>query len=152
MLTEQEKKLIEKEFKSIDNFIMFYRDLALYNDNTQGIDIQFDLTPFSSNGITTGIMALVNYNADEDIMNVDMVCQNAHRYFKVDDCYKDQILEIRADLKKSDDERDNDNFEFLIPKPFLLKVENNVITYLKPMSFENYETYAPILEKLLEDN
>ena len=63
MLTKQEKKIIKDEFINLENFIMFYNDLEIYNNNKKGLDLYFDLTPFTSKGIVTGVFALVNYEA-----------------------------------------------------------------------------------------
>ena len=152
MLTKQEKKIIKDEFINLENFIMFYNDLEMYNNNKKGLDLYFDLTPFTSKGIVTGVFALVNYDEDKNIMNVDVICQNAHRYLEVKGYYKRHILELRDELIAQQDERDNKNFEFIISKPFLLAVENNVITFLRPLDFNHYETYIPILDKILSNN
>ena len=39
MLTKQEKKIIKDEFINLENFIMFYNDLEMYNNNKKGLDL-----------------------------------------------------------------------------------------------------------------
>lgn len=150
MLNVNEKKIVKEKFGSEKNCLMFYGDLLQLQEENAGNPQEVDLQNFTSDGTITGIVTKVNYNQENGTMILDMICEGSHRYFNLDRIYISQLLKIRDELIESNDTRDNANFEFIIPKPFLLKVVDNLIVELKPLDFELYKSAYSIFEKLME--
>lgn len=151
MLTSNEKKIVKENFENEKNCLTFFGDVAQLQEENAGNPQEVDLQNFTSDGTITGIVTNVNYNQENGTMTLDMICEGSHRYLMLDNAYKSELLKIRNDLIKSGDTRDNVNFEFIISKPFLLKVVDNLIIELKPLDTKLYESTYYIFEKLMEE-
>ena len=151
MLTREERKIVEDNFINEKNCLTFFGDLCqLQEEKYQPQDV--DLRNYSSDGITTGIITRVNYKEELNVMTMDVICDGSHRYLDLDADYIYELLRIRDDLISKGDSRDNENFEFLIPKPFLIEVENNLIVKLTPLNPELYNSCYSIFEKLMTED
>lgn len=150
MLTKEERKIIEDNFITEKNCLTFFGDLCqLQEEENQPQDV--DLRNYSSDGITTGIITRVSYREESNVITMDVICEGLHRYLDLHTDYIYELLTIRDDLINAGDTRDNENFEFLIPKPFLIEVENNVIVKLIPLDTELYNSCYTIFEKLMAE-
>jgi len=151
MLNANEEKYVKENFGNEKNCLMFFADLSQLQEENAGHPQDVDLQSFTSDGTITGIVTNVNYNQDNSTMSLDVICEGSHRYLDLDCVYVSELLKIRNSLIKSGDTRDNANFEFIISKPFLLKVVDSSIVEFKPLDVKLYESSYSIFEKLMEE-
>lgn len=153
-LSENEVNFICENFGSIENFDSFYKDKLLFDLQTEKKSpMNIDLTPYSSDGVVTGLF--ISMRTEENKLKVDMLVRGSYRVFDIEDCCAENFIKVKKQLLEDVENccwsvEDINNFIFVQKKPFLLTVENNIITNIKPLDFALYENCIELWKKIPE--
>lgn len=145
-------KLIKENFKNEANLLKFFADLCQLQEEENGATIDIDFKNYSSDGYTTGIIISAIYA--DDTFKLNVITEGYHRYFTTDENITYTILDAQKRFLSDCDVNEKDffeKFEFLIRKPFLINITDNIVDYLIPINPELYNDCFPLFLKLMEE-
>lgn len=154
-LSKKEIDFISEKFGNVENFVSFYEDKLLFDlQMEKQIPINVDLTPYSSKGIVTGL--LISIREEENKFKVDMLVNGSYRVFDIEDCWAENFVRVKNQLLENANDcnwsvENINNYKFAQNKPFLLIVENNVITKINPLDFNLYESCIDMWMKIVDE-
>ena len=143
-LSRNELKFVLKNFRSIKNFVSFFEDKWLFDlQSDKKAPINVDLSPYSSNRMVTGF--LISIRKEENQFKADMLVGGNYREFDIGDECMMNFKKARKQILKDKDNcslsvKEIINYKFAQNKPFLIKVEDNVITTIKPLDISFYNS------------
>lgn len=150
----KETQFINKNFGSEQIFRTYCKDyiqfINLENVKNLHIEDDFGFSTVGEDGVTTGIVIDAYYDEELDELVLYLLVDGKIRETYADMETTIKLFDIQCNLMdypSSYSMEEVENFAFVQNKPFILSVDEDITTLIKPLSFEIYDEALALNEK-----
>ena len=151
---EKEKQFIMKYFGSEQIFRTYCKDYIQLNkladSKTLSIEDDFGFSTVGEDGVTTGIVVQAYYDEELDEIVLCLFIDGKIRVTYADMDTTTNLFNVQCDLMDypgSYSVEEVENFVFVQNKPFILSVDEDITTLIKPLDFGVYDEALALNEK-----
>lgn len=155
-LTDKDNKFINDNFGNVEILKSYCEDYAqLKLTSNKKIPPLFEIAEFSTyknDGTTTGIVCGVDTTNDN--ITLSLLVEGSFKWAVADENTLYNLFIMQNKLKENPgnySDKEIENFDFLLYKPFILTVVNSQVNLIKPLRFDIYEEALALNEKILAD-
>lgn len=153
--TNNDTKFINENFGSEQIFRSYCKDRLQFDqiDFNEELHIEDDFDYFTSGeeGVTTGIIIDAYYDDELDQLVLCLLVEGKIRVTFADESTVDNIYRIALELKENPKNytlEEIDRLAFVHYKPFLLSIDDDITTLIRPLSFDIYDKALALYEKV----
>lgn len=152
MPTKKEWSFINSKFDGIYNFLMFFGDrIQFEEEQRQTRAINFDSTPYTSDGTITGIVIETKQNGDR--LELEMIVDDYHRNLCLNEFYSSVVLDARDYVLRAQEGKCADfvnSFGYMKHKPFFVNIVDGVIVGFEPIDPTLYDKGLKLFKKIMD--